>query len=236
LLSEITQDAASSGIYHLTLAPEQGAWDSRILAATGLPPRDASAFSAVIANIVIAADVGAATSIADTIIEVASTAIPKPKDFFSMPALPSLEAVSIPSIPAPAPPPENQWISATMGDLFPSLATEMAETASANAAKGNQASAGLDAIIDKQNELNTQLTAAQKLVDDLENSGAYNFIAEPEVTPTNDWYSRLIATEGETDLPDNDISMFSSGTVTVIIAPDYASLVSKFNNYSLKGL
>jgi hypothetical protein len=234
LLSEMTQSAADSGIYHLTLAPEKGAWDNRILAATGIPPRDAAAFSVVIASIVSVADIGSATNIANTIGEAASAVIEAPKQFFSMPALPALTSVSIPSIPAPVPPPANEWKSATLGDLFPSLATEMAGAASSNAAKGEQANTALADIIAKQDELSTELNAAQKLVDDLESSNVSSFVAPPEATPTNDWYGRLTAANAA--MPESNSAMFTSGTVTVIIAPDYTSLMTKFNNYSLKGL
>jgi len=240
LLAAMAQSAADSGIYHLTLAPEQGAWASRVLSATGLPPRDAGAYCAVIANIVIAADLGIVTEIASTITEMASTVIPKAKAFLSIPALPALSDVAVPSIPEPNILATNAWQSATMGDLFPSLATEMADNAAQAASKGKQATDGLAAVIAKKDELMDQLTVAKKLVSDLENSNVFNFIALPEVTPSADWYTRLTAVELDSEslstLPVSDGLMYSSGTVTVIIAPDYASLVSKFNDYGIKGL
>ena len=74
LVNSMSGNASESGIYQLNLGPDVGVWSERILNAAGAPPRNPGDYSAVICTITLAADLGTATNVKNTI----ATAVSKP--------------------------------------------------------------------------------------------------------------------------------------------------------------
>lgn len=229
-----TEDAASSGIYHITLEPEEGSWKSRLTGAANMPPMNSGDYSAVIANIAISESLSSAQSVVDAMKSAAQAVIPDPPKFFDLPDLPALpDSVPLPSLPDPQPLPSNEWKSATMGDVFPSLKQEMDAKLEGGLKKKAQAESALADLQAKADEVSGKLTDAQNFLDSLLNNGVYSIVALPEASPSGDWYTR-IATAA--DAPDDDSSKVSAGTVTVIIAASYADLATKFAGFAKKAL
>lgn len=238
MAASATADAASSGIYFIKLAPEQGAWTDRISTAAGAPPMDPSAYTAVICNLAISPDLSSVEGAASAIETASSTVIPEAKAFFSLPNPPALPAsVELPVIPDPVPPPQNEWTSITLADAFPSLKAELDQKLEAGLKKQQAAESALTGLQQKLDELQSQVAEAQAFYDSLKGTGVFAIALEPEETPSADWYSRLTTptgAEGE-EMPSTDPNNYCSGTITVLVAANYQDLIEKFNNFKLKG-
>lgn len=217
-----------SGIYYLNLAPATGLWNERILEAEGAPNRDANQYSAIICELSLTADLSAAESAKESIKKAVSTPLPPAPTLIKLPSFAPPSEPQLPAIPEPAEPPENAWASASVADLFPGTRDAVASSAGALIKDASKTLDGLTKLQERQTELQESLDAAQSLVDSLTQTGIYAFTAGPELTPTNDWYNRLIAGTEEDGRPPFNGNLYSSGRVTVIIADNYADLLSKF--------
>ncbi len=240
LVDSVTEDAASSGIYHLTLPPEQGSWSSRILNTAGAPPRNPGDYSAVIVNLAVASDINKAQEAKDAITSATTKVVGEIKAFIKVPSLSALKPpASVPSIPAAIPVPDNQWTSVTLGDIFPSLGAEMSGSITAALQKKEQAESSLADLDTALTDVQAEIDDLQDFIDSLAGNGVYNFIAEPEAVISGDWYARMTKPQTDPDtldsvLPGTDPTLYVSGTVTVIIAASLAELASKFTTFKLK--
>lgn len=233
LIDSISEDAATSGIYHLTLAPTQGSWESLILGAAGVPPRNASDYSAVIATLTVAADLSSVISAKDAMTSAANTVIDEVKGFFSVPVpSPAPASVPLPSIPTPSPKPENEWSAVTVGDVFPAIATESSNKIEKSLKAKQQAEDSMAEIAAKVSEVQAEVDELNSFLTSLGASGVYSFYVPPEEAPTQDWYTRLTATDD--NKPPSQVTDNVAGTVTVIIAPSYPELLAKLEPFKEK--
>lgn len=228
LINDLSGDAQNSGIYNLTLAAGQGVWSERILNAAGAPPRDANAYSAIVVALSLTADLSAAESAKASLESAVSTPLLPASPTIKLPSISPPPTPELPALPEPVTPPDNAWVSATVADLFPG--TRNAVEASATAIK-KEASKTLDGITkmqEKKAELQQAVDDAQELVDSLSGTGVYAFSALPEVTPSADWYDRMVTPSEAEGRPPFDPSFYSAGTVTVVVATSYAQLLERF--------
>ncbi|MBE0470520.1 MAG: hypothetical protein IBX55_13560 [Methyloprofundus sp.] len=228
LVNSLGGSAADSGIYQLNLTAEQGLWNERILNAAGAPPRDAEAWSAIVCSLVLTADLSAAENAKNTLVDAAT------KKFDPAPLrikIPSIQPPAIPAppdIPEPDPVPDNAWQYVTVGSLFPGTRNAVIDSASGVQAEVDKLNKGIDDLQTKRNEVQAALDEAQGLVNGLAGTGAYSFTAAPELTPTMDWYDRLIDGTELDGRPPFDPSLYSSGSVTVVVATSYAQLLDRY--------
>lgn len=228
LINDLSGDAASSGIYNLTLLPGTGIWSDRILSAAGAPPRDANAYSAIVCTLSLTADLASAAAAKASISQAVSTPFLPAPPGIKLPSLTPPPKPVIPPLPDPVALPENEWAAATIADLFPGARDAVAESAEAIKKEASKTLDGITKLQEKQGELQQALDDAQQVVTSLSTTGVYSFQALPEVTPTADWYDRMIAGTEAEGRPPFDPSLYSAGTVTVVLATSYAQLLERF--------
>ena len=98
-------------------------------------------------------------------------------------------------------------------------------------AEADKISGGITELQEKKTTLQQSLDEAQALLDGLTQSGVYAFAAMPELTPSTDWYMRMITPSEQDGRPPFNPALYSSGTVTVILAPSYAQLLQRFGKF-----
>lgn len=229
LANSFAGDAASSGIYQLNLGPDTGLWNERILNATGAPPRDPAMHSAIICTLSLTADLSAATAAEQALKEAVSSEFKPAPPKIKVPGLKPPAKPEPPALPEPEPMPENEWKSATVADLFPGSLKSVMDSGSAVKAEADKLQKGVDEMQKKQAELQDALDKAQTLANNLAQSGVYSFTAGPEIAPSADWYQRLIEGAEQQGRPPFNANLFSSGSVTVVVASSYLQLMQRFN-------
>lgn len=228
LVSDLSGDAADSGIYNLILTPGTGVWSERILWAAGAPPRDPYMYSAIVCTLSLTADLSAATDAKNRLQQAVSTPFLPAPPTIRLPSLTPPPMPVLPSLPEPAALPEDEWVSATVADLFPGTRDAVNQSVESVKKEANKILGGITKLQDKKSELQAELDEASALVANLASTGVYAFSALPEVTPSADWYDRLIAgTEAEGRPPFNP-ALYSAGTCTVVLATSYAQLLERF--------
>ena len=134
----------------------------------------------------------------------------------------------LPNLPEPAALPEDEWVSATVADLFPGTRDAVNQSVESVKKKPIKFWVVITKLQDKKVNYRPSLMKPSALVANLASTGVYAFSALPEVTPSADWYDRLIAgTEAEGRLHLTP-ALYSAGTCTVVLATSYAQLLERF--------
>ncbi|MBE0505908.1 MAG: hypothetical protein IBX50_04200 [Marinospirillum sp.] len=225
----MASSAAESGIYYLKLASDTGSWNERVLNATGAPPRDANAFTAIVCTIVLTTSSEGAENAVTAIKDAATKVFEPPKPRIKLPPVAMPPEPPPPELPEPEEPPENEWKSVTVADIFPGVRNTTLGASSKVARIVEQLSGGIEDFQAKKQDLEQLVSETQSLVDTLASTGTYAFLAAPETTPSADWYERMTSISEENGRPPFNPSLYSSGTVTVVTASNYFELLSRFS-------
>lgn len=228
MIADLAEDSANSGIYSLTLAPGTGIWSDRILNAAGAPPRDPSAYSAIVCTLSLTADTGSADAVKNSISAAVNTPFLPAPPGIRLPSITPPPPPVIPELPSPVQLPDDEWTAASIADLFPGTRQAVVDSAESIKKEASKTLDGITKMQEKKSEIQQALNDAQQVVDGLTNTGVYSFTAQPEATPTADWYTRLISGTEAEGRPPFDGSLYSTGTVTVVLATSYSQLLERF--------
>lgn len=241
--SGLLKQMQAAGLYTIFLAPEKGSWSTRLSKAIGAPPNEGfccgSASIGLYPDVLSAAKaLGQLKDMLEKPVAAASDFINKldledfvpdlePEDFIET----DLSAFTGKTINAKFNKSSDEWVSATIGDLFPGSALSTANALNAAVGEGKSLLKAKNSLKMVQSFTGKGLSTVTSMLDGMSKTGVYTILLEPK---SGGYLSRLKSEKGA---PPSSADMYSTGMVTIATGPDILSLADKFTTLSkmLKG-
>lgn len=224
----------AAGLYTIFLQPIKGSWSTRLSSAKNAPPN--TGFCCGSASIGLYPDFEAASKSLAKLKEALEKPVAAASDFISNLDLddfiPDLEpeelvekdvsALKGKTIDAKFKKSSDEWVAATIGDLFPGSALSAANSLNAAVKEGKSLLKGKNSLNMIKSFTSKGLSTVTSMLNGMAATGVYTIMLEPGA---GGYLTRL---QHEAGAPPTSTDMYSTGMVTIATGPDVLSLAGKF--------
>jgi chaperonin cofactor prefoldin len=221
-LEDFAKRLEASGFYIIKLSPGEGSWSDRLLQAENRPPVSPEFYTAVSACLVVAPSPDAVADAYDKIKNALTKKIEMPE---VEPEPPSYN----PYIFEPEEPPEDEWKSLALKDIFPGMAGSVEKKLNKVKAEVTKVEKVLEQIRKKYNKIMQAIDELQGFLNDLNATGIYRLLLLPN---KGSWISRMLSEPGA---PPTGGNWYSAGIVIVVCVPTLDECETLFQNLTSLG-